>query len=280
MASSPSPNTSTITVLTTLPLPLPPPTSRPPLHTPRLLLRPFHPSDLPAYHALRAQRAFMCESRLGVPDASLAETRAALDELTDPARENFMYAVFLLSDDDTDADTGGERELIGDCGVHTVRFSGMGWPEIGYKLAPAHWGRGYATEAMRAVLEAWWGLPRGTGTGEGEEVVVKVLAGTLGTASPTSMISKTTTETVKEPTSASTTTTAADEVEGDRKEGEGSRVERERVVAEIATYNKGSQRVLEKLGFEHFGTWEEPDTQLHRLGQPLEMGHYVLASPS
>ncbi|KAI0817319.1 acetyltransferase domain-containing protein [Xylaria sp. FL0064] len=259
-------NTSTIAVLTTLPLPLPPPSSRPLLHTPRLLLRPFQASDLSSYHALRTQREFMSESRLGKPDASLQETRAALDELTDPTRENFMYAVFL-------SDTG---ELIGDCGVHTVRFSGMGWPEVGYKLAPAHWGRGYATEAMRAVLAAWWGLPRGE-----EEVVVKVLAGTLGIASSISVPTATeTTETIKEPTSATTTTTTADEVKGEETGEEGLRLERERVVAEIATYNKGSQRVLEKLGFEHFGTWEEPDTQLHRLGQPLEMGHYVLASPS
>ncbi|KAI1352890.1 acetyltransferase domain-containing protein [Xylaria sp. FL0043] len=277
MPSSPNPNTSTIAVRTTLPIPLPPPSSRPPIHTPRLLLRPFHPSDLPAYHALRAQREFMSESRLGVPDVSIQETRAALDELTDPGRENFVYAVFLSDDD-----TGGELELIGDCGVHTVRFGGMGWPEVGYKLAPAHWGRGYATEAMRAVLDAWWGLPRGI-EGEEEEVVVKVLAGTLGTASSISAPTATETETaeaIKEPTSVTTRMRAENADKGEGKEGEGLRVERERVVAEIATYNKGSQRVLEKLGFEHFGTWEEPDTQLHRLGEPLEMGHYVLTRPS
>ncbi|RYC58742.1 hypothetical protein CHU98_g7455, partial [Xylaria longipes] len=118
-----------------------------------------------------------------------------------------------------------------------IRGAGMGWPEIGYKLHPAHWGRGYATESMTAVLRAWWELPR-------EEAEVTVHPGTLP----------------------------------QEKGSEGPIVSRERVVAEIAAYNAGSQRVLEKLGFEDFGSWEEPDTQLHRLGQPLMMGHYVLRS--
>ncbi|KAI0516698.1 acetyltransferase domain-containing protein [Xylaria bambusicola] len=219
--------TPTTIIRTTLPrLPLPPPSTRAPILTPRLLLRPLTPSDAEAYYKLRSDPAFMSESTLGKPDVSPAETLAALAELANPARETFLFGVFIAA----------THELIGDGGIHTVRFSGMGWPEIGYKLAPAHWGQGYATEAMRGVLEAWWALPR-------EEVEVRVHGETV-------------------------------------REGEGAGLARERVAAEIATYNKGSENVLSKLGFEHFGTWEEPDTQLHRLGQPLEMGHYVLSSPS
>ncbi|KAI1426821.1 acetyltransferase domain-containing protein [Xylaria sp. FL1777] len=233
-----SPSTN-IAVRTTLPrLPLPPSSARPAIHTARLLLRPLTHDDLEAYHALRKQAAFMSESSLGVPDATEAETRTALEDLADSdkpgRRETFIFGIFVAA-------TG---ELIGDGGVHAVRSGTGGWPELGYKLAPAHWGRGYATEAMRAVLAAWWELPR-------EEVEVEIHADTLRTTK--------------------------EEGEG---EGEGVKLARECISAEIATYNKGSQKVLEKLGFEHFGTWEEPDTQLHRLGQPLELGHYVLASTS
>ncbi|KAK5624347.1 hypothetical protein RRF57_000063 [Xylaria bambusicola] len=228
--------TPTTIIRTTLPrLPLPPPSTRAPILTPRLLLRPLTLSDAEAYYKLRSDATFMAESSLGKPDTSLTETQAALTELSDPERENFFFGLFI-------AET---HELIGDGGIHTVRFSGMGWPEIGYKLAPAHWGKGYATEAMRAVLDAWWELPR-------EEVEVRVHAETVEFLQP------------------------QNRAEGEKEGG----LARERVSAEIATYNEGSRNVLSKLGFEHFGTWEEPDTQLHRLGQPLEIGHYVLSSPS
>ncbi|KAI1304572.1 acetyltransferase domain-containing protein [Xylaria venustula] len=245
MASSMSNLTAARTTLPRIPIP-----PRPTLTTERLLLRPLTEGDLEAYHALRVQPAFMAESSLGKSDASLAETQAALGDLSDPSSETFLFGIFVAA-------TG---ELIGDGGIHTVRFSGTGWPELGYKLAPAHWGCGYATEAMRAVLGAWWGLER-------EEAAVKVHRDSLRSA--TSIASTATNSQAKEP----------GESKGEGEEEEAGLV-RECVAAEIATYNYGSKNVLGKLGFEHFGTWEEPDTQLHRLGQPLELGHYVLAKPS
>ncbi|KAI8954075.1 acetyltransferase domain-containing protein [Xylaria longipes] len=220
-------NATHVAVRTTLPrLPV---SERPTIRTERLLMRPLTQDDLEALFSLRREPKFMAESTLGKPDASIAESQAELDKLTRPPAEHFVFGIFLA----------GTGELIGDGGIHTIRGAGMGWPEIGYKLHPAHWGRGYATESMTAVLRAWWELPR-------EEAEVTVHPGTLP----------------------------------QEKGSEGPIVSRERVVAEIAAYNAGSQRVLEKLGFEDFGSWEEPDTQLHRLGQPLMMGHYVLSSPS
>ena len=43
-------------------------------------------------------------------------------------------------------------QLIGNCGI---RQEAMGEPQadIGYELAPDHWGHGYATEAARAIVE-------------------------------------------------------------------------------------------------------------------------------
>jgi RimJ/RimL family protein N-acetyltransferase len=46
----------------------------------------------------------------------------------------------------------GSREplLIGGIGIHDDE---SGAPEIGYWIAPDHWGHGYATEAGRAVMD-------------------------------------------------------------------------------------------------------------------------------
>jgi [ribosomal protein S5]-alanine N-acetyltransferase len=43
--------------------------------------------------------------------------------------------------------------LIGDCGLVTQRLEGEQLVEIGWHLERTAWGRGYATEAARAVLE-------------------------------------------------------------------------------------------------------------------------------
>ena len=49
-------------------------------------------------------------------------------------------------------------QLIGAAGLaewrRDIQPSQQGWPEAGWLLAPAHHGRGYATEAVRAIL-AW-----------------------------------------------------------------------------------------------------------------------------
>ncbi|KAK7970148.1 hypothetical protein PG988_009221 [Apiospora saccharicola] len=53
----------------------------------------------------------------------------------------------------------------------------------------------------------------------------------------------------------------------------------EHVYANAEPGNVGSCRVLEKLGFQRFHEWTEPDTQGHRIGQPLDLAGYLLASP-
>lgn len=49
----------------------------------------------------------------------------------------------------TDRSSGA---LLGDCGVRTDN-PGSRRGDIGYELSPAHWGNGFATEAVRAMLD-------------------------------------------------------------------------------------------------------------------------------
>ena len=101
--------------------------------TGRLTLRPAKDSDLDALHAIFADpRAMRYWS--GPPHDSLAQTRAFLDR-------------FIAAGAET------REEYILDLGGRCIGKAGM-WrlPEVGFILHPDHWGRGYAQEAMAAIL--------------------------------------------------------------------------------------------------------------------------------
>ena len=114
----------------------------PSLSTPRLLLRPFTPADLAPFAALNAHPLVV--EWLG------QRTRAESDALTEMInaeieREGWgFWAVEVV---------GGEP-LIGMVGLHRVAPSYPFAPavEIGWRLHPAHWGHGYATEAAEVSL--------------------------------------------------------------------------------------------------------------------------------
>lgn len=62
--------------------------------------------------------------------------------------------------------------IIGGVGINSLSPA----PSVGYALHPDFWGKGYATEAVRGLVEAWWGLARvpvedtnAAGNGSGEE---------------------------------------------------------------------------------------------------------------
>lgn len=46
----------------------------------------------------------------------------------------------------------GEDELIGNCGIRKDRAEAR-LADMGYEIAPQHWGRGYATEAARRIVQ-------------------------------------------------------------------------------------------------------------------------------
>ena len=113
------------------------------LKTERLLLREFVAGDwsaVLAYHTdPRYLRFYAWAGR------TAAETRdfiqMFLDQQVAQPRDKFQLAVTTKAD----------GRLIGNCGLRldapTARTA-----NIGYELAPEHWGQGYATEATRAIL--------------------------------------------------------------------------------------------------------------------------------
>ncbi|KAI0425393.1 acetyltransferase domain-containing protein [Xylaria sp. FL1042] len=163
MASQPSPK---IKVQTTLPTrPFPSNAERAPIRTERLIIRPLTRDDLASLHALRTQPAVMACTALGRVDADLAETQTKLDPFL-PPRDTATYnpGIYLAETD----------ELIGLGGVFGTE-SEIGWPEVGYMLREECWGKGYATEFLRAFVRAWWSLDR-----EGVEVEVDALSVSSG----------------------------------------------------------------------------------------------------
>lgn len=119
-------------------------TSFPTLDTPRLLLRPWCAEDLAAFAALNADpRVMECMPK--------CLTRAESDQLADRIAEHFRLHGFGL----WALEVPGETPFAGFVGLAVPRFEAPFTPcvEIGWRLAYAQWGRGYATEAASAVRD-------------------------------------------------------------------------------------------------------------------------------
>lgn len=113
------------------------------LTTPRLTLREFTADDWPAVLAYQQDPRYL--QYYEWTGRTAEEVRAFVgmfvaQQQAQP-RHRFQLAVTL-------SDTG---ELIGNCGVRQSSAEAID-AEIGYELAPRHWGQGYATEAARAML--------------------------------------------------------------------------------------------------------------------------------
>jgi RimJ/RimL family protein N-acetyltransferase len=111
----------------------------------RLVLRRFRPADLPTFAAYRSDpevaryQSWSAPFGLDAAERMLAELNGIHP---DTPGEWFQFAVALH----------GSDELIGDCGAHVLADDPR-QAEIGFTFAPAHQGRGYATEAVRRLLD-------------------------------------------------------------------------------------------------------------------------------
>lgn len=111
--------------------------------TERLILRSWKPEDLPGFAAMNKDERVMKYFPTTLTDA---ETEAFYNRIRQEMEEEGwgLYAVELRE----------SGEFIGYVGLHKIGFEADFTPgiEIGWRLAADHHGKGYATEAAKAVL--------------------------------------------------------------------------------------------------------------------------------
>jgi ribosomal-protein-alanine N-acetyltransferase len=112
------------------------------LQTERLILRPFRSEDLDVFAAFFANEGFM---RFSSGVFSRERTAEFINKVTGWNREG-LPSQFVVT----------IRELgtpIGYCGFLHQEVDGILEIEIGYRLHPDYWNKGFATEAARAVRD-------------------------------------------------------------------------------------------------------------------------------
>ena len=115
------------------------------LDTPRLRLRQWRESDVTPFAAMNADPKVMeYFPALQSAEASAAGIASWQSQFASQGWSN--WAVELV----------GSGEFIGFIGLSVPRrtFTFSPCVEVGWRLAAAHWGRGYATEGARAALRA------------------------------------------------------------------------------------------------------------------------------
>ena len=112
------------------------------LETERLLLRPFDVADEAVFVAQLTDPDFMQYSRAGA--LSDAAAREAFVQRLKLSKTQFTKLAVIEK---------STEQLVGYCGVDCCELDAKPEVELGYRLIASARGRGYATEAARAVLE-------------------------------------------------------------------------------------------------------------------------------
>ena len=118
-----------------------------PIRTERLLLRPYRPDDTDAvyaYHRLPETARYLENEPMSLAQARALVTRRIGASTLAGVGEVLNLVVELAQ----------TRAVVGDC---VLFWRGEGQAEVGYVLHPAHYGHGYATEAVDALLRLGFG---------------------------------------------------------------------------------------------------------------------------
>ena len=113
-----------------------------PIRTQRLLLRPYQPGDTDAvyaYHRLPETARYLENEPMSLAEAKALVTRRIGSATLAGVGEALNLVVELAK----------TRAVVGDC---VLFWCGEGQAEVGYVLTPAHYGHGYATEAVGVML--------------------------------------------------------------------------------------------------------------------------------
>jgi RimJ/RimL family protein N-acetyltransferase len=114
------------------------------LHTDRLLLREFNTADWQAVLAYQRDPRYLryYDWTDRTPGDAQRFVQMFIEQQAEQPRRKFQLAVVLK-------ETG---DLIGNGGLRKAAISALE-ANLGYELSPDHWGRGYATEAVRAIVQ-------------------------------------------------------------------------------------------------------------------------------
>lgn len=112
------------------------------LETQRLILRDFTLDDVPQLAPILGDPRVMKFSPKGV--LSVAETQEKIEEFI-ALHQNHGFSKWAVIFKAT-------NQLIGYCGIALEHIDGVDEPEVGYRLAPAFWGQGLATEAAKPAI--------------------------------------------------------------------------------------------------------------------------------
>ena len=118
------------------------------LCTPRLRLRPWTDADREPFAAMSGDPGV---SAFLLPFATRADSDGWIDrQIAHQAREGFCF--WVVEHRET-------RAFVGAVGLLRIGYHAPFTPavEVGWRIAPAHWGRGYAPEAAAASLDHAFG---------------------------------------------------------------------------------------------------------------------------
>jgi ribosomal-protein-alanine N-acetyltransferase len=113
------------------------------LTTQRLILREFVAEDWPTVLAYQSDPRYLRYYEW--TERTEADVRSFVQRFVDRQAEEprLKYQLAIT--------VAGEGRLIGNCGVRLAE-AGAEAGDLGYEIAPAYWGRGYATEAAEAMM--------------------------------------------------------------------------------------------------------------------------------
>jgi RimJ/RimL family protein N-acetyltransferase len=118
------------------------------LRTPRLVLREFTAEDWSATHAYQQDPRYL--------------RYYDRDGVSERQAQAFIYSFILWQGEVPRIRTqlaitlAGSGELIGNVGLRREEADAP-MADLGYELSPTHWGRGFATEAARAMVDMGFG---------------------------------------------------------------------------------------------------------------------------
>lgn len=117
------------------------------LETARLLIRDHIPGDLPTHHLLLTDEKVMYylqDIKAATQEDSARNLADAMCEIGDERRSRFFLRI-------EDKETAAH---IGEIGYTVNTWTPFGSiAEVGYFIHDAYWGKGYVTEALRAVMD-------------------------------------------------------------------------------------------------------------------------------